>query len=188
MARVNITEAARLAGIGRQHLYRKYLRPKDKKGKLLAPLITVEEDHAGNSVIDTAEILRVFGKLHGDIDDITSRYDSTREETRQQAGISTVLATETTRLQVQLTAANRELTELRGTVHELQDDKAWLKAKVDDLTAALKHIEYRSTEPAPPLTVATGPGTVQATGVPAPEEETTAQPVRRGLFSWIFGR
>lgn len=57
MALVSISEAARLAGISRTHLYKKYLAE---------GILSKTTDEQGNSVIDTAEILRVFGKLHGD--------------------------------------------------------------------------------------------------------------------------
>jgi len=57
MALVSISEAARLAGISRTHLYKKYLAE---------GILSKTQDEQGNSVIDTAEILRVFGKLHGD--------------------------------------------------------------------------------------------------------------------------
>lgn len=56
MALVSISEAARLAGISRTHLYKKYLAE---------GIISKTTDAVGNSVIDTSEILRVFGKLHG---------------------------------------------------------------------------------------------------------------------------
>jgi hypothetical protein len=57
MALVSISEAARLAGISRTHLYKKYLAE---------GILSKTQDHQGNSMIDTAEILRVFGKLEGD--------------------------------------------------------------------------------------------------------------------------
>lgn len=57
MALVSISEAARLAGISRTHLYKKYLAE---------GILSKTTDEQGNSVIDTSEILRVFGKLHGD--------------------------------------------------------------------------------------------------------------------------
>lgn len=52
MAKVSVSEAARIAGISRSYLYRKYITT----GKL-----SVEKDHEGKPVIDTSEIFRVFG-------------------------------------------------------------------------------------------------------------------------------
>jgi hypothetical protein len=60
MAHVNITQAAKLAGITRQYLHKHYI----KLGK-----ISVGQDAKGNPQIDTSEILRVFGQLHGDVND-----------------------------------------------------------------------------------------------------------------------
>ena len=59
MATVNITKAAKLAGITRQYLHKHYI----KQGK-----ISVTQDLKGNPQIDTSEILRVFGKLN-DVND-----------------------------------------------------------------------------------------------------------------------
>ena len=56
MAKVTVTEAAKLAGLGRQQLYRGYI----STGK-----ISVERDHQDRPRIDTAEILRVFGEMKG---------------------------------------------------------------------------------------------------------------------------
>ncbi len=54
MAKVSITEAARLAGISRYQLYRGYIN----KG-----VLTVDKDTQGRPLIDTSELLRVFGEL-----------------------------------------------------------------------------------------------------------------------------
>lgn len=198
MAKVNITEAAKLAGIGRQHLYRKYLRPKDKDGHMLPPLLSVESDHTGSTVIDTAEILRVFGALHGDMGDTVAHDSSTRGETRQKNEFSSAIATEATRLREQLVSANRELIDLRGKVYELQEDKAWLRSKVDDLTDALKLIEHRQQdvpagppepriEPTPPP----APEPILAPAIPEPSlvaRITATPPPRRGWLARLLGR
>lgn len=55
MSQVNITQAAKLAGLSRSHFQKNYV----KTGK-----ITVSRDDRGRPQIDTAELLRVFGKLH----------------------------------------------------------------------------------------------------------------------------
>jgi len=159
MAKVNVTEAAKLAGIGRAHLYRKYLRPKDKSGKTLPPLLSAEKDHQGNTVIDTSELLRVFGKLTGDIGDTVSRELRLQEETPKRDTVSTALATEVTALHEQLAAA-------REQINTLKDDKEWLKGQVASLTDTLKQIEHKQTEQAP---------------IPAPAP-------KRGLWARILGR
>ncbi len=136
MAKVNVTEAAKLAGIGRAHLYRKYLTPKDKAGKALPPMLSSEKDHQGNTVIDTAELLRVFGKLTGDIGDTPSGELRIREETHKRDTVSATLAAEVAALHEQLAAA-------RERINALKDDKEWLKGQVTSLTDTLKQIEHK---------------------------------------------
>jgi hypothetical protein len=53
MSQLNITSAAKAAGISRNTLYKKI-----KKG-----VISVTQDRQGNRVIDTGELIRVFGEL-----------------------------------------------------------------------------------------------------------------------------
>jgi len=57
MPNVSISKAAKLAGLSRQHFYDAYIKP----GK-----ITVDRSSPKRPKIDTAEILRVFGKLQSD--------------------------------------------------------------------------------------------------------------------------
>lgn len=54
MTMVNITEAARLSGISRNHFYKKYLN---------TGLISVTRDEAGKVAIDTSELMRVLTVL-----------------------------------------------------------------------------------------------------------------------------
>jgi hypothetical protein len=54
MAKVTITDAAKLAGISRAHLYNKYIK---------TGVISISKDHRDRPYIDTSEILRVFGEL-----------------------------------------------------------------------------------------------------------------------------
>ena len=160
MAKVNITDAAKLAGIGRQHMYRKYINPRDKDGKILTPLITVEIDNLGNKVIDTSEILRVFKVLHtveGDIGELDASDSRIRKETEKSYTTTSVLAKEVELLREQLSVAKLKAADAQrqadvalGTIQELKQDKAWLKEKVDSLTDALKQIEHKTAvEPDP---------------------------------------
>ena len=57
MARVSISEAAKLAGISRNSLYKTYI----SKGR-----ITVSGDKSGKKYIETSELLRVFHELQDD--------------------------------------------------------------------------------------------------------------------------
>lgn len=59
MAKVSISEAARLAGIARSNFYTTYI----KKGR-----ISISKDSKGKKFIDTAELLRVFPDIKQDSD------------------------------------------------------------------------------------------------------------------------
>ena len=56
MPYVTLLEAAKLAGISRSYFHRKYV----KQG-----IVSVSTDRNGKKQIDTAELIRVFGKLKG---------------------------------------------------------------------------------------------------------------------------
>jgi hypothetical protein len=55
MAHVSVTKAAGLAGVSRSTFYRSYINT----GR-----VSVGSDPQGNPVVDTSELLRVFGVLH----------------------------------------------------------------------------------------------------------------------------
>lgn len=121
MVKLSVTEAARQAGVSRQHFYRKYVTP----GK-----ITVERDHEGNPTIDTSELLRVFGQLGGatvgsDTGDVTML----REETSKSDGETVVL-----RAQLEL---------VREQLREAKDREVWLQQQVEKLTDTVKLLEHR---------------------------------------------
>jgi hypothetical protein len=107
MAKISISEAARLSGISRSALYRGYI----SKGKL-----TVERDKNNAPMVDTSELFRVFGETakrtgEQDIDQISEQV-SLREEV----------------------ARLRALVEVYE--RQLQEDKEredWLRRKIDQL-------------------------------------------------------
>jgi predicted site-specific integrase-resolvase len=79
MAKLTITESAKAAGIGRATLYRHI-----KEGK-----ISCEIDKKGQKVIDTAELIRVYGEIR---DTETSHENSKRHETGQDDTTFSVMA------------------------------------------------------------------------------------------------
>lgn len=75
MAKVSISEGARMAGISRSYIYRKYITP---------GLLSTEKDNAGNTVVDTAEIIRVFGQIKQDSeqDSKSSQMDTLEKDSK----------------------------------------------------------------------------------------------------------
>lgn len=101
MALVNITKAAKLAGISRQYFHNHYVN----KGK-----ITVSHDSKGNPQVDTSEILRVFGLLH---DDVKSLQDVTPPD-------SSVLTVKIEALQRELALKDQLLEEKQNRIDDLK--------------------------------------------------------------------
>lgn len=107
MAKVSISEAARLAGISRSALYRGYI----SQGKL-----SVERDYRNAPIVDTSELLRVFG----DISKATTEHQPVQNADMAQ------LQTEVARLQALVQAYESQLAEAK----ERED---WFKRKIDQL-------------------------------------------------------
>jgi predicted site-specific integrase-resolvase len=136
MATVNIKEAAKLAGISRAHLYNHYIN----RGK-----ISVIKNEQGKREIDTAELLRVFGKLVADTESIHTQNESIQHLTQ-----------ETQAIQKELERENQHLRELVKLLEEQKKEaserETWLKSHVDGLTHSLKLIEDKrepTVAPAP---------------------------------------
>ena len=117
MAKVSISEAARLAGISRGSLYKSYL----SKG-----VISVSKDSLGKKSIDTSELLRVFGELKGNS---SEQHSGTQKSTDEQS------------LEQVETAKDIEIKMLREQISELKADKTFYQAQVTELTGTIKLLE-----------------------------------------------
>lgn len=123
MTKVNISKAARLAGISRATMYRKYI----DNG-----IISIDHDREGNKVIDTSELVRVFGSL---VDNIETRdhYEHSPE--------------------TRITALESELTSTKTALLKAENEAAWLRGLVNDLRQDIKLIALQPTtvsQPAKP--------------------------------------
>lgn len=115
MAKVSISEAARLAGISRQHLYKKYITP---------GLLTVEKDDDSSPMIDTSELLRVFGEL--------------KSEGQQAAAHS-----DDAPLAAEFEALCRLLADRDTQLQEAREREAWLKQHVAEIIGTLRLLEHK---------------------------------------------
>jgi len=128
MVKVTVTEAARLAGIARQHLYRAYINT----GKL-----SVDKDFNGRPVVDTAELLRVFGeiKAHPESD------EKRRVETIEKHNINTVSHDEIDRKDEVIALLRRELEESKTREKEILEKadarELWLRQQLERAQAVL---------------------------------------------------
>lgn len=122
MALVSVSQAARLAGISRQHLYRKFI----KTGE-----ISVSKGLKGEPLIDTSELLRVFGQLHGDSNgDGAALQEETHEKHTGDSGLLS-------ELQAKLQLVEAENRALRERIED--KDK-----HLDDVRQAMRLLEDKS--------------------------------------------
>lgn len=121
MALVTVTQAARLAGISRQYLYKAYI----KTGK-----VSVERDSKGAPLIETSELLRVFGVLGGEWTNAPVDDESLHVETVEKAVDIKVLSAE-------LLAKDEVIRRLERQVAEGGEREAWLRQQLERAQAVL---------------------------------------------------
>lgn len=117
MAKVNISEAARMAGKSRSHLYEKYIN---------TGAITVETDREGRKVIDTSELIRVFG------DEI--RQDNSKDVVESSSGHDNDTIKDTA-----ISALQSENEVLREYLRAKEQEVTWLREQIGRTTALLTH-------------------------------------------------
>ena len=117
MAKVNISEAARMVGKSRSHLYEKYIN---------TGAITVESDRDGRKVIDTSELIRVFGSLSLD--------DNSEDVVKDNQG-----HVESSEKDSVISALRSENEVLREYLRAKEQEVAWLREQFGKTTALLTH-------------------------------------------------
>jgi len=133
VALVSISEAARLTKRSRTTIYR--YRDEGK--------ISISTDHQGNPVIDTSELLRVFGEIEldnvGQVAEqanehkVTPEYDTVHQGKNAE---NTLLKEAVKRLEAELEEAKRR--------------EAWLQGQMERLTALLTHTSTTNQTPRTP--------------------------------------
>ena len=125
MARVSISEAAQLVKVSRPTIYKMI-----NSGKL--SYTSVVKHGKSIKVIDTSELIRVFGSLDGVIDDVKSDAEST--------GINSVGLHD---LQHRIALLEAENDGLKGAV-KARDEH------IDSLRQAMQLLEYKHEPSSPP--------------------------------------
>ena len=119
MAKVNISEAIKLSGVSRQSFYTKYLN---------GGIVSVEKDNFGKKWIDTSELVRVFGNIGIDTQDKTPDTFLRQVMTPESRSID---------------ALQTEVNLLREHLQDYKHREQRLLAQIDNLTIAIKQIEYK---------------------------------------------
>ena len=136
MARVSISEAARLADISRATLYRNYINN---------GVVSVSSDSAGKKHIDTSELLRVFGEL-SDTGGLNSEQVAELPTEQKVTGDSEQVG----QLKIELAIAKErisseakdaELKALREQVEDYREREQRLLSQIGKLTDTVKLLE-----------------------------------------------
>lgn len=131
MAKVSVTEAARLAGISRQLLYKKYINP---------GVISVGKED-GTPFIDTVEIMRVFGPLQ------PLQAEGSQVDSQQIHGLTPEIDSDYSSLEAELKAARKALRDREDQLREAKVREERLWQQLQDVTGAIKRLEYKPEQP-----------------------------------------
>lgn len=145
MALLPLRQAADAVGVSRQTLYR-YV----KDGRISASV-----GHDGQKQVDTAELLRVFGKLDGTptgATAVTAPRDSPRQP--ETAPATAVTGAETARLEADLAAARTLLDVTRTELAAAREREAKL---LDIVQAQTRMLEYRPPDKSTDTPAASSP-------------------------------
>jgi ATP-dependent Lon protease len=129
MAKVTVSEAARLVGLARQNLYKNYIN----EGK-----ISIERDHLGKPKIDTSELIRVFGEIRMTSGMSKEEHKMTTENTIHDGELTAITQAKDqviAALQLQIEAAiERE--------RKAEDREAWLRQQLEDAQRQVKLLTH----------------------------------------------
>ena len=141
MAKVSISEAARLAGIARSNFYTTYI----KKGR-----ISVSVDGKGKKFIDTSELLRVFPDIKHDSD--TGQQDKQKtgqpvqDRTAEQDTTKANIPDHSTEIEL----LRKQLQETKENEQRLRDEfldrESWYRQQIDKLDDKVKLLEHHHLE------------------------------------------
>lgn len=131
---VNIKEASKLAGISRTNFYKNYI----STGK-----VSISKDEKDRPTVDTSELLRVFGRLHGEHE------EKARDDTKK-TGVTPPNTPPD--LSAQLAQLEAENAQLRERLEEAKERESWQRGQIEKLTDTIKLLEApRATTPPPAL-------------------------------------
>ena len=129
MTQVSITKAASLAKVSRSTFYRSYIN----NGK-----VSVTNDNQGNPVIDTSELLRVFGVLHDTVEGQDT--GGVREANDPNILVISELESELHRVRDILRLREEEL-------HKAEERELWLREQLTNSQRLLEHHNKHQPRP-----------------------------------------
>lgn len=129
MAKLSITQAAKLGGVSRSNLYKSYI----DKG-----IISISKDEKNRPYIDTSELLRVFPVLQGDTPKENS---SGHHSTLLETSVDTPVDSENTAENTAIKALKSELEQLKQQLAKAEERESWYQSQIGSLTDTMKLLE-----------------------------------------------
>lgn len=125
MPLVSISEAARLAGKSRSTLYKTYI----ETGKLSV----VQDSATGKPVVDTSELIRVFGQLRTTVNTVASTDTIIQDRTPEKDSEIKLL---------------RELIKAKDEqIEAAKERESWMRRQLEEMTQTVKLIGHQKQEP-----------------------------------------
>jgi predicted site-specific integrase-resolvase len=125
MAKVTLTEAAKMVGVSRVTLYKRYINN---------GVLSIDRDANGKPKVDTSELMRVFGDISkGGI----SVIENVSEERKNLRELTAELYTKNEGLQTELRACHALLQAKQEEFDRVLEEILWLRKKVDSMEQRL---------------------------------------------------
>lgn len=125
MAKIGFSEAARLVGVSRQHLYKMADAGEISVSKELLPGKTGESTKDFKQLVDVSELQRVFGGLTGQLSTVDTSLDTVDNE-------------DYNRLEAELIAARQLLRDKEEQLKKSEEREEWLRKQVDETQNVVK--------------------------------------------------
>lgn len=139
MAKIGFSEAARLAGVSRQHLYRMADAGEISVIKELLPGKTGEHPKDFKQLIDVSELQRVFSGLTGKVTPNVTQWtvvDTSCDSSDRS--LDTVDTSDYSRLEAELIAAKQLLRDKEEQLKKAEEREEWLRKQVDETQNVVK--------------------------------------------------
>lgn len=132
MATVGFTEAAKLAGVSRQHLYKLADAGQISVGKELLPGKTGDNPKDFRQTIDVSELQRVFGQL--------TAVDTTDQSTNTDANSGN--GSKYALLEAELSAVRQLLRQREEELRKAEEREGWLRNQITESQSVVKLISH----------------------------------------------
>ena len=167
MANVNITQAAKLAGISRSYFHRKYIK---------TGAVSVISDANGKPQVETSELLRVFGTLKGSQVHSVPVYMGAPSNTQE----NNLAENEDSALFIENKALRQQLQESKEREKKSEEREAWYQLQITKEKLRAESAEVKLLEHMAPVQV--------GSKEPYPDKKAVLKELTESKYWWQFWR